>query len=242
MIKDGWVMAKNNALIKALRKELAAVANPKKAPAMQAYMKSEMPYLGVSAVPLRKVCKEVFGGCQYKDSADWRKDVLEIWRGAKYREERHCAIELTAIRQCTGFQRMDALPMYEEMVVTGAWWDYVDSIAGHRLNQILRNEPAKMKRVMLVWSRCGNTWKRRSAILCQLKMKQETDLAFLYACIEPSISSPEFFLRKAIGWALRQYAWTDPDEVGRYVAENENRLSGLSKREALKNILKNKTR
>ena len=73
-------------------------------------------------------------------------------------------------------------------------------------------------------------------------MRQQTDLGFLYACIEPSIASPEFFLRKAIGWGLRQYAWSDPDEVGRYVAENESRLSGLSKREALKNILKNKTR
>ncbi len=235
-------MVKQNPLLAVLRTKLAAVAFPANAPAMQAYMKSGMPYLGVSAVPLRQVCREVFAGCGYEDTASWQKDVLEIWRGAKYREERHCAIELTGIRKCAAFQRMDALPMYEEMIVTGAWWDYVDSIAGHRLNQILRNEPAKMKRAMLVWSRCDDMWKRRSSILCQLKMKQDTDLNFLYACIKPSLGSQEFFLRKAIGWALRQYAWTDPNEVGRYVAENESRLSGLSKREALKNIVKNKTR
>ena len=78
-------------------------------------------------------------------------------------------------------------------------------------------------------------WKRRSAIICQLSAKRETDLDLLYTCIEPSIGRPEFFLRKAIGWALRQYTWTDPDEVARYVAANVDRLSGLSQREALKN-------
>ena len=82
----------------------------------------------------------------------------------------------------------------------------------------------------------ANIWKRRSAILIQLKAKEQTDLDFLYACIEPSLDSKEFFLRKAIGWALRQYAWTDPVEVRRYVVANEARLSGLSRREALKNL------
>ena len=89
---------------------------------------------------------------------------------------------------------------------------------------------------MLGWSRDENMWKRRSAILCQIKAKAATDLDLLYACIEPSLDSTEFFLRKAIGWALREYGWTDPAEVRRYVAANEARLSGLSRREALKNI------
>ena len=93
-----------------------------------------------------------------------------------------------------------------------------------------------MRRAMLAWSKCDDIWKRRSAILCQLHLREETDLELLYACIEPSIASKEFFLRKAIGWALRQYAWTDPDEVRRWVRANEHRLSNLSKREALKNI------
>ena len=77
---------------------------------------------------------------------------------------------------------------------------------------------------------------RCSSILCQVKAKESTDLEFLYKCIDPSIGSSEFFLRKAIGWALRQYAWTDPQEVLRYVKANQGQLSSLSKREALKNI------
>jgi 3-methyladenine DNA glycosylase AlkD len=93
-----------------------------------------------------------------------------------------------------------------------------------------------MRSKMLQWSRSRNLWKRRSAILCQLSFKNETDLDLLYAAIEPSLGSKEFFLQKAIGWALRQYAWTDPREVRRYVRANADRLSALSKREALKNI------
>jgi 3-methyladenine DNA glycosylase AlkD len=92
-----------------------------------------------------------------------------------------------------------------------------------------------MSRTMLRWSRSPDMWKRRTSILCQLTFKKETDLKLLYACIEPSMDSTEFFLRKAIGWALRQYAWTNPDEVRLYVQKNVARLSSLSRREALKN-------
>jgi 3-methyladenine DNA glycosylase AlkD len=126
--------------------------------------------------------------------------------------------------------------MFEEMIVTGAWWDFVDVIASHQLGDILRAEPRRMKPLMRRWSTDRDMWKRRAAILCQLGLRRETDLDLLYACIEPSLESKEFFLRKAIGWALRQYAWTDPREVRRYVTANRERLSPLSVREAMKNI------
>lgn len=199
-------------------------------------MKSEMPYLGVSSVPLRAACREVFAGLEFASGVDWQTEVLAIWRGAEFREERYGAIELSGIRPARGFQRMDALAMYEEMIVTGAWWDYVDAIAGQRLLAILRAEPAPMKRAMLAWAVGDDMWKRRSAILCQLNAKAETDLALLEAAIAPSFGSKQFFLRKAIGWALRQYARTDPVWVARYVAAHRAELSPLSRREALKHI------
>jgi 3-methyladenine DNA glycosylase AlkD len=223
-------------LAETLRARLTAIADPTRAPGMQAYMKSDMPCLGVSAVPLRQACGKVFRGLSWPDGAAWQADVLAIWRGATHREERYAAIELSGVRAARGFQHPDALPMYEEMIVTGAWWDYVDAIAGQRLWTILENDRAAMRTAMIAWSRDADMWKRRSSILCQLRAKTKTDLDLLYACIEPSLGSEEFFLRKAIGWALRQYGWTDPDEVRRYVVANEARLSGLSKREALKNI------
>jgi len=223
---------------RSLLAQLRNAADPARAPAMQAYMKSAMPYLGVSAVALRQVCKAAFAGLSWPDSATWQAEVLAIWQNARFREERYAAIELTALKAVRGFQQVDALPMYEQMVVSGAWWDTVDPIATQRFWMILQNDRNRMKPTMLGWSGAPDLWKRRCAILCQNPAKRETDLEFLYACIEPSLDSKEFFLRKAIGWALRQYARTDPSEIERYVTANRNRLSGLSKREALKNVPK----
>ncbi len=199
-------------------------------------MKSAMPFHGVGAVPLRAICKRVFAAHPVDDAAAWRKDVLAIWRGAKFREERYAAIELTGDRRARPFQTMDALGMYEEMIVTGAWWDLVDAVASKRLGDILKNEPGPMRKAMRAWSRSDDMWKRRSAILCQITFKQNTDLDLLFELIEPSLASREFFLRKAIGWALRSYAWTDEKPVVRYVEKNRARLAPLSIREALKNV------
>lgn len=197
-----------------------------------------MPFHGVTTPQFRVVCRRVFADLDWPDAAAWRADVLGIWRGATHREERHAAIEMSGHRRARPFQTMEALPVYEEMIVTGAWWDFVDSVATHRLRELLVRHLAPMRRTMLRWARDDDMWKRRSAILCQIGLKERTDLDLLYACIEPSLDSKEFFLRKAIGWALRQYAWTDPREIVRYVRCNRDRLSPLSKREALKNVIK----
>jgi len=94
-----------------------------------------------------------------------------------------------------------------------------------------------MEAKMRAWSKSKDLWQRRSAIICQLAFKENADLKLLYDCIEPAIGEKEFFLRKAIGWALRQHAWTDSAEVIRYVKKNKSRLSPLSVREALKNCI-----
>ena len=203
---------------------------------MRAYMKSAMPYHGVPAPVLRKTCKALFASVDLPNEKVWRSHVLELWRGAKYREERYAAIALSGDKRAALFQTPAVMPLYEEIIVSGAWWDYVDEVASRRVGLILRDHPVPMRKMMLAWSVSKDMWKRRTSILCQLGFKKDTDLELLYACIEPSLDSEEFFLRKAIGWALRQYARTDPAEVKRYVRRNKDRLSGLSRREALKNI------
>ncbi|MGA7990023.1 MAG: DNA alkylation repair protein [Thermoanaerobaculia bacterium] len=223
-------------LLAVLRRELAAAGTPGRAAGAQAYMKSAMPFHGVGAVPLRAICRKIFAAHPVTNVGSWRRDVLEIWRGASFREERYAAIELTGDRRARPFQTMATLPMYEEMIVTGAWWDLVDALATKRLGEILRNEPAPMRKAMRAWSRSDDMWKRRGAILCQNSFKKDTDLELLFACIEPSLGSKEFFLRKAIGWALRSYAWTDARPVVQYVEKNRVRLAPLSIREALKNV------
>ncbi len=203
---------------------------------MQAYMKSAMPYYGVNAPLQKDIWRRVFRAHLLIDEAVWQATVLELWRTARFREERYAAIALTGERAYAPYQTLDALPLYEELIVTGAWWDYVDVIAGKRVGALLERFPRDMKPVLRAWSRSADLWKRRAAILAQLGFKQATDLRLLYACIEPNLADREFFIRKAIGWALRQYAWTDPKEVRRYVRANRARLSGLTLREALKNI------
>ncbi len=226
------------ALIADLRARLAAGADPTRAPAMQAYMKSTMPYWGVPAPEQRRIFRAVFAAHPLPNAAAWRATLRTLWRDAAKREERYAAIELAGLRRYRDFEDLETLPLYEEWIVTGAWWDYVDAIASHRLGVLLRREPATMGRTMREWARDPHLWKRRAAILCQLGFRGDTDLALLDDCIEPNLADREFFMRKAIGWALRAYAWADPDAVVRYVTERRDRLSPLSKREALKHILK----
>ena len=226
------------ALRRALRKALRKGANPEKAPGMQAYMKSKMPYLGVQTPALKAICREVFTAHPLETQKCWLAAILAIWRNADYREERYAAIKLAEHRAYEGFQTLDVLPCYEEMITDGAWWDYVDGIAPRLVGGLLTRYPEEMKTRMLAWAHSPDIWKRRTSIICQLKFKDATDVDLLQSCIEPSMEHPEFFLRKAIGWALREYAKTDPDEVIAYVTENAHRLSTLSKREALRILLK----
>lgn len=217
-----------------LRNALQSIANPVLAPGMQRYMKSAMPYLGVPVPSVRRLSKKLFAPVTYLDSSAWQADVLTIWRNATYREERYAATELSSKRFHPQFLRMDSLAMFEEMIVTGAWWDHVDIIASNQIWNLLCNDREAMRSEMLVWSQSDDIWKRRTSIICQLKAKENTDLEMLYACIKPSLASKEFFLRKAIGWSLREYAKTDPKEIKRYVARHAKKLSSLSQREALK--------
>ena len=221
-------------LSEAVRRALREAAQPDKATTMRAYMKSEMPFLGVQAGPRRAALKRVFAAHRIDGAPAWRRAVLELWREAEFREERYAAVQLTGHHLYRDFQTLYTIPMYEELIVTGAWWDLVDELATQRVGVLLATFPDSMRPLMLRWAHDADLWKRRTAILCQNRFRTRTDRALLYACIEPSLSDNDFFARKAIGWALREYAKTDPDEVIRYVRATG--ISGLSRREALKNL------
>lgn len=223
-------------LLLRLRTELAAAGDPGRADGARAYMKTSTPFHGVDAKTFRAICRRVFAEHPIPDAASWRRDVLAVWRGARFREEKYAAIELALHRRAKPFQDVDALPMNEEMIVSGAWWDLVDMVAQKGVGEILARHPKEMKKTMRAWSKGADMWKRRTAILSQNRFGKDTDLQLLFDCIEPSIDSKEFFLRKGIGWALRQLAWWNPKEAVRFVKANEKRLSGLSRREALKNV------
>ncbi|TME02633.1 MAG: DNA alkylation repair protein [Chloroflexi bacterium] len=213
---------------------MTAAANPQKAAGMQSYMKSTMPYYGINLPEVRAISRRVFDGMDMS-CGEWRNAILELWRGARYREERYAVQFLLTMRSHVDCLTPSDMAMLEELVTSGAWWDHVDELATV-IGELLRKYPKRIRPLMRRWSADANMWKRRVSIICQLRFKRDTDLDLLYANIEPNLADREFFIRKAIGWALRQYAWTDPKEVARYVRAHEAQLSGLSRREALKNI------
>jgi 3-methyladenine DNA glycosylase AlkD len=228
-------MSADEQLVKAIRTGLAELADPVKAPAMQAYMKSAMPFRGVASPERTVLLKRVLADHIVTDRVKYSATVLELWRTAEFREERYAAIALAGHRVYRQWQDRELVPMYEEMIVDGAWWDYVDELAIRRIGPILRADRSGVTPTMLSWAADADLWRRRTAIICQIGAKEDTDTDLLTRTIEPAIAEPEFFLRKGIGWALREYAKTAPDWVRSFVDDHPG-LSGLSRREALKHI------
>ena len=129
------------------------------------------------------------------------------------------------------------IPFLEELIVTKSWWDSVDSIVPTFLGGIFLKHPELISAYIPKWIASDNIWLQRTAILFQLKYKEKMDEELLFWIIGQLHSSKEFFIQKAIGWVLREYAKTNPDAVWEYVQNNE--LAPLSKREAIKHIKQN---
>ena len=223
-------------LIRAVHDELWLVREPGRAAGQQRYMKSSMPFMGVRVPVMRKTAQAVFDRYPFSGADEWRATILALWRQATYREQRYAAVELAVHRPFLCWLNMETVPLLDELIVKGAWWDYVDRIAPAGLGHVLSAEPKPMGALMRSWSGDKNIWRRRAALLCQLGFKEDTDPALLFDCIGACMGHREFFVQKAMGWALREYARTDPREVRRYVGANGSCLSTLTRREALKNL------
>jgi 3-methyladenine DNA glycosylase AlkD len=227
-------------LVDELRRRIAEAGDPVRAPRMQAYMKSALPFRGVASAPLGAITRELVAAHPLPDRDAWEVAVLALWDGAAYREERYAALAVAGHRLYREHRDPRSLPLYRHLVVTGAWWDLVDTIAAQHVGEVLGRFPGEVTPVMLSWAVDEDLWLRRTAVLCQLKRKADTDVDLLRTVLEhnleDSLHGREFFVRKALGWALREHARTDPDWVRSFVAEHESRLSGLSRREALKHL------
>jgi 3-methyladenine DNA glycosylase AlkD len=227
-------------LVDELRSRIAEAGDPDRAPRMQAYMKSALPFRGVSSVPLRAITREVVAAHPLPDRASWQAAVLELWDGAAYREERYAALAVAGHRLYRAYRDPGSLPLYRHLVVTGAWWDLVDTIATQHVGEVLGRFPVPVTPVVRAWAVDEDLWLRRTAVLCQLKRQAATDVGLHRFArehhLEDSLHGRELFVRKALGWAVREHARTDPDWVRAFVAAHEARLSGLTRREALKHL------
>jgi len=191
-------------------------------------MKSAMPFYGVPVPQVRSIVRGLAKGF---DLRRIRACSLELWDDAAYREERYAALALTGLRAATG--RLELVDLYEHQVRTGAWWDFTDEVA-HRIADLHDAHATQTAELVRRWAVADTFWLRRLALLSQLQRHDRTDTALLAELIELNTDQTEFFVAKAIGWALRDYARTDPDWVRTFVDSHD--LLPLSRREALKHL------
>ena len=229
-------MAADNALIEAIRSTLAGAADPERAAGQQRYMKSEMPYFGLTSPQLKTALKPLLAAHPPPDRDCWEQTVRRLFDDATHREERYAAITLARHRSARPWQDPASLDLYRHLVVTGAWWDLVDEIAAHLVGGVLASHRAEVTPVIRTWAVDDALWLRRTAVLAQLRHGADTDTDLLHDVIVANIDDQSFWLRKAIGWALRQHARVDAHWVLAEVADLGDRLSPLSRREALKHL------
>lgn len=195
-------------------------------------MKSPMPFRGVPMPSVRAITKAAARAHPLLTVDELETAMRTLWDEAEFREERYAASALLATK--IGAGRLELVPLYEHLATTGAWWDHVDDLA-HRVAELHDAHPIETAAIARRWSTADDVWLRRLAIISQLGRRDRVDPALLAEVIEPNIADREFFVRKAIGWALREYARVEPEWVRGFVAEHDA-LSALSKREALKHL------
>ncbi|MGW1391532.1 DNA alkylation repair protein [Streptomyces nigra] len=209
-----------------------AAADPERAVVMRAYMKDVAPFLGIPSPERRALSRSVLQGTPRPDERDCTAVALRCWRLPE-REYQYFAVDLLrrhVRRLSSGF-----LPVARHLVTTVPWWDTVDALAAHVVGGLVAADPA-LTADMDAWIEDDDLWVVRTALLHQLRYGERTDAGRLFAyCLRQS-GHPDFFVRKAIGWCLREYAKTDPDAVRDFLAREGGRFAPLSVREALKNI------
>ena len=217
-----------------LKQQLRDNAQPEKAVQMQAYMKMSQPFYGVAAPERKLLFKEAKQRFTISTQEEYEDTVIALWRGS-HREEQYQA--LMVAEQFKAFRNVESVSLYEQLLHSATHWDTVDWIA-ITLAGLLIKDNKQLEHHLLHWREDANFWLRRAAIIAHIKHKQKTNLPLLAETILMLAHEKEFFIRKAIGWALREYSKTDKSWVVTFVDTHQNTLSGLSQREALKIIRK----
>ncbi len=212
--------------------QFGAAGDPDRAPSMTAYMRDKFPFLGIAAPRQRVLARAVLTGLARPDEPDLRAVAVGCW-GLAEREYQYfaCGYLRRYAKRCSpGFA-----DTARYLITTKSWWDTVDTLAAHLVGTMVSVHP-ELVTLMDEWIADPDIWLVRTALLHQLTYRESTDPERLFRYCARQAGHREFFVRKAIGWALRQYAWAEPQAVRGFVNEYRSRLSPLSVREALKNI------
>ncbi|MGW2617531.1 DNA alkylation repair protein [Streptomyces sp. NPDC001500] len=228
--------APHSALADTVLERLTAVygdaADPGRAAAMRAYMKDVAPFLGLPTPARRALSRTVLAGTPRPAEADCAAIALRCW-ALPHREYHYFAVDY--LRRHAGRLSSAFLPVARRLVTTASWWDTVDLLAAHVVGALVAADP-RLTADMDEWIADADLWVVRTALLHQLRYRERTDAERLFAYCLCQSGHPDFFVRKAIGWCLREYAKTDPDAVRGFLARERGRFAPLTVREALRNI------
>lgn len=214
-----------------LTEEYQKARNAKYAQTMKHYMRDKFEFLGIKTPQRRHILRDFLrmrGLPQYQCIDAY---MTYLW-SKKHREYSYTGIEI--MRRMKDCLNEEYLKTAEFMIINKSWWDTVDSLASGIVGPILIKDSKLMKTKAKEYNASSNMWLRRTSIIFQLSYKERTDRDILFENIASCSHEKEFFIQKAIGWALRQYARIDPQRVRSFV--NTHELSALSRREAFKHI------
>jgi 3-methyladenine DNA glycosylase AlkD len=225
----GTLVRKMSHYLQPLVDNMAAAANAENAVQMAAYMRDQFPFLGIKSPERRKVLSAFLKEAGLPDAEDMPAVARALW-DLPEREHQYSAMDiLRRGRKKLGPEFVSDL---EWLITTKSWWDTVDGLAGWIAGALFNAYPEVRAETVSRWREQENIWLRRTTLLFQLKYKDRTDAPLLFSLIEQNLDDGEFFIQKAIGWALREYSKTDETAVRDFVARTE--LSPLGAREALK--------
>ena len=199
---------------------------------MAKYMKNLFPFYGIKTEERRAIFKAIFKSYKDEVTQNAREIALALFE-KEQRELHYCGIEILIQTLKSNYSKED-IQLIEKLLVTHSWWDSVDTISKFILGEYLKEFPEETEKVIHQFSNSKNMWLNRSVLLFQLGYKNTTNSKILFFECEKHSHSKEFFIQKAIGWALREYAKTNPEAVKTFV--NSTNLKPLSKKEALKNL------
>lgn len=215
-------------LARRLFADLRAAADGERAAQMAAYMRDQFRYLGVQTPARRKISRPFLNAAKKERLLDW--DFVDACWQAEEREFQYVAADY--LRKVRHLLTVADLPRIRGLAVTKPWWDTVDSLDATVGSVVAQS--AEGRELILKWARDESMWVRRLAIDHQLQRKESTDVELLSSIIEANLGSGEFFIDKAIGWALRDYSKTDPEWVRAFIAEHRKAMAALAIREASK--------
>ena len=218
----------------AVQRALTPLAEASRAEQMEAYLLNQFGFLGLPAPVRRQAVKDI-GKVQWQSADDLLAAAELLWQKPQ-REYRYTAVDL--LRKHSNMLRVNDLPALQALLLRDAWWETVDGLSAviaevmHAAVQQQPNAAATMD----VWLKHSSHWVRRSAMLHQLGWRLDTDSTRLFAYAQQLAVEKEFFIRKAIGWALRDYARWNPQDVTDFLVQHRSSLSGLTVREAAKHL------